>query len=142
MEAKGQLKVNAETGSTAGSKGATVGGIDARTAKCQHRCQALDARDQRGGTDDEADRPQAHLRHARDRGAADHLAISRIALITGRASRCTPPRCVFRRDVPTKRERTAKQFGRCGSEVTRPGVPRSPGLVASSGYARCDERTP
>ena len=49
MEAKGQLKVNAESGSTAGSEGATAGRIDVRAAKCQHRFQALDARDQCGG---------------------------------------------------------------------------------------------
>ena len=32
--------------------------------------------------------------------------------------------------------------GRCDEEVTRPGVPRSPGLVASSGSIRRDDERP
>jgi hypothetical protein len=47
------------------------------------------------GECDERDRPQDHLRHARDRSAADHLAISRIALIVGTQANDRLPRCVF-----------------------------------------------
>ena len=77
--------------------GATGGGIK-RPADAASRSAVQGQQEQ----DNEADRPHGYLLCARDRGAAHHLAISRLAVIDGRAQFMRMPTLLFRCDVPEK----------------------------------------
>jgi hypothetical protein len=66
---------------------------------------------------DQWDCPQDRPGHARDRGAANHLAISRIALIVGTQPNDRVPRCVFPNViVPMKPIERRKRLDRCDEE--------------------------